>query len=143
MDAWASRRAIAKTAENEASGKTALFRRGKPVTTDWAYFSELAQARDGRKVTPRRTDNVDLKVRQSGRYRCRPRWQRSGRTRPLAGHGCRTRSRDHRKSRQGVIPTNRPTPPPAIDSNERDDSGRSGRYSLQMNPRPASGARGW
>ena len=108
-DAWSSRRAIAKTAENEASGKTALFRRGKPVTTDWAYFSVLAQALDGRKVTPRWIDNVGLKF---GRWAATAAGPAGSAAAELAyshvigaatGAGITAIA-----AQQGVIPTNRP-----------------------------------
>ena len=108
-DAWSSRRAIAKTAENEASGKTALFRRGKPVTTDWAYFYVLAQALDGRKVTPRWIDNVGLKFGSWAATAAGPAGSAAADlaysqvTGAATGAGITAIA-----AQQGVIPTNRP-----------------------------------
>ncbi|WP_428531546.1 hypothetical protein [Propionicimonas sp.] len=57
-DAWSSRRAISRTAESEASGRTALFRRGAPPDNPWPVFYVLSEALEGRRVTPRWIEGI-------------------------------------------------------------------------------------
>ena len=56
--AWSSWAAVAKTAEAEVSGESALFRRGQCHQGQWPYFYVIAQALNGRKVTPQWIKNA-------------------------------------------------------------------------------------
>ena len=108
-DAWSSRRAITKTAENEASGKTALFRRGRTNTTDWAYFYVLAKALDGRTVTPRWIDNVGLKFASWAATAAGPTDSAAAQLAYSHVIGAATEAGITAiAAQQGVIPTNRP-----------------------------------
>lgn len=108
-DAWSSRRALIRTAENEASGKTALFRRGNSEMTLWPYFYVLANALDGRKVTPRWIDNVALKFGGWAATAAGPAGSAAARLAASEAEGAATTAGlIALAAQQGVIPTNRP-----------------------------------
>jgi hypothetical protein len=107
--AWSSRRAVARTAETEASGTTTLFRGGKRLGERWSYFRILAQALDGRRVTPRWVDNEAFKfARWAGAAAgpaCSPAAQIAE---SRAFSGATSAGLIAMAAQQAVIPTNRP-----------------------------------
>lgn len=108
-DAWSSRQAIIRTAESEATGKTALFRRGNAETTLWPYFYVLAHALEGRKVTPRWIDNVAIKFGGWAATAAGPAGSAAARLACSEAAGAATSAGLIAiAAQQGVIPTNRP-----------------------------------